>query len=105
MPMIRKITPRRWRVQMQRLMLNRRQILKGKSAGGPLLLWLAPCRLRRRLLAIFSNGSLEYTTNRHRRQHHRHQTAGVEHDELPIRTIAGIRSSSPVSDRPTFSVL
>jgi len=86
-------------------MSNRKQILRGKYGGEAPLLWPAHSPLRRQLPEISSNGSLEYTTNR-RLRHRRHRpTAGVEHDELPIRTIAAGRIGSTASDRPTFSVL
>src|SRR5713101_2601127 len=101
----RKMPLRRWQARTRRLMSNRKQILKGKSGDELPLLRLAPSRLRRRLPATFSNDSLEYTANRRRRQRRRHPTAGVEHDELPIRTIAAGRISSSTSDRATFSVL
>ena len=101
----RKMPLCRWLVQTHRLMSNRKQILKGKSGGRSLPLWRAPSRLRRRLLVTFSNDSLEYTTKRRLRHRHRHLTAGVEHDELPIRIIAAGPISNSASDRSTFSVL
>src|SRR5436190_13838396 len=104
---IRKMPRHRWQGQTHHPMSNRKQILKGQCGGGPLLLWPAPCRLRRLLLATFSNDSLEYTINRRRRrrQHQHHLTAGVEHDERPIRIIAAGAISNSASDRSTFSVL
>jgi hypothetical protein len=89
-------------------MSNRKQIHKGKSGGAAPLLWLGPFRLRRRLPATFSNGSLEYASNRRLRRRPRRPAVGAEqqhHDELPIRTITAGRISSLVYDRPTTSIL
>jgi hypothetical protein len=86
-------------------MSNQRQILKGKSGGGGLLLWPALSPLGRRLPATSSNGSLEYAGNPRLCHRHRRPTAGVEHDELPVRTIAAGRIGSAASDRPTSSIL
>jgi hypothetical protein len=88
---------------MHLLMSNRKPILKGKFGGGPLL--LRPSRLRRRLPATFSNGSLEYTRDRRLRRRPRRPAVGTEqHDEPSVRnTAAGVDSLA--YDRSTSSIL
>jgi hypothetical protein len=86
-------------------MSNPKQIHKGKSGGAAPLLSLGPFRLRRRLPATFSNGSLEYASNRRLRRRPRRPAAGAEqqhHDELPVRTTA---VGQLAYDRPTTSIL
>jgi len=58
--------------------------------------------LLRRSLATFSNDFLESTGNR--RQHHR-LLAGVEYDELSIRTAVAERPGDNAADRSTTSIL
>jgi hypothetical protein len=87
-------------------MSNRKQILRGKY-GGEALLRPTLFPLRRRLPAISSNGSLEYTRDRRLRHHHLRLTAGAEqqHDEHPTRIIAAADLVSSASDRTTAFVL
>jgi len=90
---------------MRHLMSNRKQILKGRSGAGRPLPRLVPFRLRRRLHATSSNGSLEYTGNPHQCRRHRHLTVGVEHDELLVRTIAAGPVGSLAFDQSISSLL
>ena len=96
---------RKWQAQTQRLMSNRKPIPKAKFGGEEVLLWAGRFRLRRRLPATFSSGSLEYGANRRLPRRRRHPTAGAEHDELSTRDFAPERIGNFASDRSTLSLL
>ena len=87
-------------------MSNRKRIHRAKCADEALR-WPALFPLRRQLLVISSNGSLEYIGNQRLLLRHRRLTAGVEHhhDEHPTRTIAALRLVSSASDRTTSFLL
>jgi len=87
-------------------MSNRKRILRAKCADEAPR-WPALFPLRRQLLVISSNGSLEYIGNQRLLLRHRRLTAGVEHhhDEHPTRTIAALRLVSSASDRTTSFLL
>src|SRR5439155_14180012 len=104
-PITGKAPLRRWPVPTPRLTSNRKRILRGKSGAGRPLPRLVPSRLRRRLHATSSNGSLEYDGNPRPHRRHRRPTADVEYDELSTRDFPAERIGNSTSGRSTSSIL
>jgi hypothetical protein len=100
----RKMPRRRWRVQMQRLMSNRRPIRRAECDGVPLPPLRARFPSRHPPRVISFNGSLEYTRNQHLRRRRRRRAVAEQRDESPVSNTAA-RVGSLAYDRSTSSLL